>query len=249
MDLGLKGRAALVTGAGGGIGSAIVRDLAREGCALGLVDHPSCEATSAVAQSLSRSGGRGKVFATDVRDFSAAEAVVAEFTEEFGGLDVLVCCAGITRDSVSWKMSEEAFDEVIDVNLKGVFNYNRAAALRFRERDWGRIVNITSINGMRGKFGQANYAASKGGVIALSKSLARELGRFQVTVNCVAPGLVLTDMARSIPDEFLEAARAESVVGRLARPEDISGVVTFLCSEVAQHISGEVLRVDGGQYI
>ena len=135
------------------------------------------------------------------------------------------------------------------MNLKGVFNYNSAAALHFRKRGWGRIVNIAAINGMRGKFGQANYAASKGGVIALSKTMARELGRSSVTVNCVAPGLVMTEMAAGIPAEFLDRAKAETVTGRLAEPEDVAKVVVFLCSEAARHVTGEVIRVDGGQYI
>jgi 3-oxoacyl-[acyl-carrier protein] reductase len=249
MDLQLKDRVAVVTGAGRGIGAAIAEQLAREGCAIALVDHPSRQELEAVAEKLRGLGVRAVAIAADVTDYTVAESTLARVLSELGGLDILVCCAGITRDGVSWKMTEEAFDEVIEVNLKGVFNYNRAAAALFRQRKWGRIVNIASINGMRGKFGQANYAASKGGVIALSKTLARELGRSQVTVNCVAPGLVMTEMAQSIPKEYLDAARDESVLGRLANPEDVARVVTFLCSEAARHVTGEVVRVDGGQYI
>ncbi len=249
MDLGLDQKVALVTGAAQGIGAAIAEELARAGCKLALVDHPSNAAIDKAAERITAQGARTLVVKADVTDFGAAEAAFDQIARELGDVEILVCCAGITRDSVSWKMTEEDFDSVIDVNLKGVFNYNRAAALRFRKRDWGRIVNIASINGMRGKFGQANYAASKGGVIALSKTMARELGRSSVTVNCVAPGLVMTEMAAEIPAEFLDTARNETVTGRLAEPEDVARVVVFLCSEGARHVTGEVIRVDGGQYI
>ena len=249
MDLGLDQKVALVTGAAQGIGAAIAEELARSGCRLALVDHPANPALEQVAERVTELGAETLAVKADVTGFGATEVVFDQIAKELGGVDILVCCAGITRDAVSWKMSEEDFDAVIDVNLKGVFNYNRAAALHLRKRGWGRIVNIASINGMRGKFGQANYAASKGGVIALSKTMARELGRSSVTVNCVAPGLVMTEMAADIPAEFLDTARNETVTGRLAEPEDVAKVVAFLCSEAARHITGEVVRVDGGQYI
>jgi len=160
-----------------------------------------------------------------------------------------VCNAGINRDGVIWKMSEDKWDEVIDVNLKGCFNYCRAAAQVFRERKSGKIVIIASVNGLRGKFGQTNYCASKGGEIALAKALARELGRYDVNVNVVAPGMVRTDMTRDLPREVVERAIDESVLGRIADPEDCANVVAFLCSDRARHITGEVIKVDGGQYI
>ncbi|MBU1701642.1 MAG: SDR family oxidoreductase [Candidatus Eisenbacteria bacterium] len=185
----------------------------------------------------------------DVSDFARAEEVVQQVVESWGRLDILVCNAGITRDGVSWKMTEEQWDTVLDVNLKGYFNYCRAAAQVFKAQESGKIVNVASINGIRGKFGQANYSASKGGGIALSKALARELGRFNVNVNVVAPGMVMTEMARSIPQKFLDAATGETVLGRVADPEDIANVVTFLCSNLARHVTGEVIKVDGGQYI
>lgn len=184
-----------------------------------------------------------------MRDFAAAEAAVEQTRSALGRLDVLVCNAGITRDGVSWKMGEDAWDDVLAVNLKGYFNYCRAAAGAFKAQGAGRIVTIASINGLRGKFGQANYAAAKGGGIALAKTLARELGRYGVTVNVVAPGMVETEMARQLPVEVLEKAAAETVVGRLASPQDVADAVVFLCSARARHITGEVLKVDGGQYI
>jgi Dehydrogenases with different specificities (related to short-chain alcohol dehydrogenases) len=158
-----------------------------------------------------------------------------------------VCNAGITRDAMIWKMTEEAWDQVIDVNLKGCFTYCRAVAGLFRTQQHGRIVNIASINGLRGKAGQANYAASKAGIMALTRTLARELGPKGVNVNCVAPGMVRTEMAAKLPPAVLEKAIAETALGRIAEPEDVARVVVFLCSEAARHITGEVIRVDGGQ--
>jgi 3-oxoacyl-[acyl-carrier protein] reductase len=166
-----------------------------------------------------------------------------------GRLDILVCNAGITRDAVVWKMPEEAWDEVLDVNLKGCVAFCRAAAPTFRSQAHGRIVTLASINGLRGKVGQANYAASKAGVVALTKTLARELGPSGVTVNCVAPGLVATEMAAALPAEVTEQARKETALGRIAQPADVAQVVVFLCSEPARHVTGEVIKVDGGQYI
>jgi 3-oxoacyl-[acyl-carrier protein] reductase len=249
MEMQLKNRVALVTGAAQGIGAAIAEEFAREGCSVALVDHPANDAIDATTARIAGDGARAIAVRADVTDFVGAAGVIRQAIDEFGGLDILVCCAGITRDGVSWKMSEDDFDAVVNVNLKGVFNYNRSVAAHFRERGHGRIVNIASINGLRGKFGQSNYAASKGGVIALSKSMARELGQASVTVNCVAPGLVMTEMAAGLPQPILDAALAETAIGRLAEPADVARVVVFLCSEAARHVTGQVIRVDGGQYM
>lgn len=249
MDLALAGRVALVTGAAGGIGAAVSRALAAEGCDVALLDRLPCTALDDLAATLERGGRRALPLAGDVADFTRAAALVEQVVSALGGLDIVVCAAGITRDAMSWKMQESQWDDVIDVNLKGCFNYVHAAAPVLRARGWGRLVMITSINGMRGKVGQANYAASKAGVIGLAQSVARELGPSGVTVNAVAPGMVATDMTHSLPADIIEAARAESVLGRVAEPEDVAGVVAFLCSEQARHITGSVIRVDGGQYI
>ena len=185
----------------------------------------------------------------DVSSVAAAAECVATTVRDLGRLDVLVCNAGITRDAVIWKMTEEAWDAVLDVNLKGCFTYCRAAAPVLRGQKRGRIVTIASINGLRGKFGQSNYAASKAGVMALTKSLARELGAFGVTVNCVAPGFIRSDMTDRLPADVVSGAVTESALGRLGEPEDVARTVAFLCSEGARHITGEVIKVDGGQYI
>jgi 3-oxoacyl-[acyl-carrier protein] reductase len=246
MDLHLTDQVALVTGGASGIGAAIAEGLAREGCAVAIVDlKPPADPPAA----LLAFGRAARAYSADVRDFAQAERVVESVRRDFGRLDVLVCNAGITDDAVTWKMSESQWDRVLAVNLKGCFNYCRAASAVFKDQKRGRIVNIASINGLRGKFAQGNYAASKGGIISFSKTLARELGKFGVNVNVVAPGMVSTDMAGALSPEFVRAAIDETVLGRLASPHDCADLVAFLCSDRARHITGEVVQIDGGQYL
>jgi len=245
MNLRLGGQAALVTGGARGIGAAIAIALAREGCDVAIVDR----AQQGPLEAIEALGRRGMLIAGDVRDSAAAARAVEETVKAFGRLDILVCSAGITADATVWRMTEQQWDDVLAVNLKGTYSYNQASARVFKERKAGKIVNLSSINGLRGKFGQANYAASKGGVIALSKALARELGKYNVNVNVIAPGMVATEMSRSLPPELVEAARSETVLGRLAMPEDCADLAVFLCSERARHITGAVIQIDGGQYL
>ena len=249
MDLGLKGKSAIVTGGSLGIGAAVAIGLAKEGCNVAINYRRHDTEAKAVVAEIEKLGCKGLAVQADVSSLEDAMNMVARAQEAFGGLELMVCNAGITWDGVIWKMSEKQWDSVIGVNLKGYFNYNKAAAMAFMEQKYGKIVNISSINGMRGKFAQSNYAASKGGEIAMSKSLAKELGRFNINVNVVAPGMVLTDMMKAIPMEFQAAALAETVVGRFATPEDVSNIVAFLCSDLSRHITGEVIKIDGGQYI
>ena len=249
MQLDLAGQVALVTGAGRGIGRAIARELAHEGCDVALVDLGAFAGAEAEAADLQGKGRRAIALRADVSDLAAAEMAVAATVQGFGRLDILVCNAGITRDAVVWKMPEAAWDEVLNVNLKGCFTFCRAVAPLFRAQRHGRIVTLASINGLRGKFGQSNYAASKAGVVALTKTLARELGPSGVTVNCVAPGMVATEMTAALPAEATEQAIKEAALGRIAQPEDVAHVVAFLCSDRARHVTGEVIKVDGGQYI
>jgi 3-oxoacyl-[acyl-carrier protein] reductase len=249
MELGLAGRSAIVTGGSLGIGGAVALALAREGCDVAINYRRHAEEAQDVVRGIEAAGRRGLAVQADVASFQDAARMVETVVSAFGRLDIMVCNAGITWDGVIWKMTEEQWDRVINVNLKGYFNYNRAAAVVFKDRKGGKIVNISSINGLRGKFAQSNYAASKGGEIAMSKSLARELGKFNVNVNVVAPGMVMTEMARSIPPEFLGKAMDETVLGRIATPEQVADLVVFLCSDRSSHITGEVIKIDGGQYI
>jgi 3-oxoacyl-[acyl-carrier protein] reductase len=249
MDLGLEGHVAIVTGGSVGIGTAIALDLAREGCNVALNYRRHDTEAKKVVEDIEAMGRRGMAVQADVSSHEDAQNMVIRVVEEFGRLDIMVCNAGINWDGVIWKMSEKQWDQVINVNLKGYFNYNKAAALVFKDQKRGKIVNISSINGLRGKFAQTNYSASKGGEIAMSKALAKELGKFNVNVNVVAPGMVMTDMARNIPAEFLNLAIDETVLGRIAAPDDVAHLVTFLCSDRARHITGEIFKVDGGQYI
>jgi len=249
VDLGLKGKGAIVTGGSLGIGAAIAIELGREGAnvAVNYRRHDT-EAKQVVAE-IEKHGAKGLAVKADVSSYNDAIKMVQQVQESFGRLDILVCNAGITWDGVIWKMTEEQWDTVIGVNLKGYFNYNKAAAVVFKDQKYGKIVNVSSINGLRGKFAQANYSASKGGEIAMSKSLARDLGAFNVNVNVVAPGMVLTDMMDNLAPEFKNKALAETVVGRFATPEDCAHLVSFLCSDLSRHITGEVIKIDGGQYI
>jgi 3-oxoacyl-[acyl-carrier protein] reductase len=249
MGDGLAGKVALVTGGSRGIGAAIVEDLAAHGVEVAFTFHTQRERAEEVRRKVEAMGVRALAIQADAAIFAEAQRAVAETLKTLGRLDILVNNAGINRDGVIWKMSEEDWDLVINTNLKGYFNMVRAVAPHFKEQKSGRIVNITSINGMRGKFGQSNYSAAKAGIIGLTKAVARELGAFGVTVNAVAPGLIETDMVREAPETVRQKALAEIVLGRLGQPEDVAFAVTFLCSERARHITGEVIRVDGGQYI
>jgi 3-oxoacyl-[acyl-carrier protein] reductase len=249
MHLGMEDRVALVTGGSRGIGAAVAVELARQGCdvALTFVGEPDDAAETIAA--IEALGRRALPLVADASQSAETEETVARTIAELGGLDILVCNAGITRDAVVWNMSDQAWSEVLAVNLTGYFTFNRAAARLFKDQRSGRIVNISSINGERGKFGQANYTAAKGGVNALTRTLARELGKFGVNVNAVAPGMVATEMAEGLAPEFRNAAMRETMLGRLADPQDIAHVVAFLCSDFARHVTGQVVRVDGGQYI
>ena len=249
MKLGLEGKVAIVTGGSRGIGAAISLELADQGCSVALTYRGRKDAAEQVAAKIEAMGGRALALQADVADTAQTDATVAAVVEKLGGLDILVCNAGITWDGVIWKMTDEQWDSVLNTNLRGYFTYNRAAARIFKDQRSGKIVNISSINGLRGKFAQSNYSASKAGNNALTKALAKELGKFNVNVNAVAPGMVATEMAASIPPEFLNAAVADTVLGRIASSEDVAHVVAFLCSEYARHVTGEVIKVDGGQYI
>jgi len=247
MDL--KGKVALVTGGSMGIGTAICLDLGRNGADVALTYRKHGDEAKTIAEDIAKMGRKAEAYAVDVSDHNAVQELVQKIVRDFGRLDILINNAGMNWDGVIWKMTEEQWDKVISVDLKGTFNFIRAVAPIFKEQNSGKIVNITSINGMRGRFGQSNYTAAKAGTIGLTKTVAKELGRSQVNVNAVAPGLIETDMIGSMPEDFKQKSRAETVFDRLGKPEEVAHVVTFLCTEKARHITGEVIKVDGGQYI
>jgi 3-oxoacyl-[acyl-carrier protein] reductase len=247
MDL--QGKVALITGGSIGIGTTISLDLAQNGADVALTYRRHEEEANRVVEKIKEMGRRAEAYKVDVSEFEAAQKLAKDVLEVFGHLDILVNNAGMNWDGVVWKMTEEQWDAVINVDLKGTFNFIRAVSPIFKEQQSGKIVNITSINAMRGRFGQSNYTAAKAGTIGLTKTVAKELGRFRVNVNAVAPGLIETDMIKSMPEDFIQRSKAETVFDELGKPEDIAYLVTFLCTEKARHITGEVIKVDGGQYI
>jgi len=242
-------RRALVTGGGRGIGRCIAETLARDGCDVAVFDQDASSEAEAAIRNIESLGHRAWLCMGDVRDAGQVNDAVEEVAARWGGLDVLVNNAGIVRDQVIWKMTDEAWRDVIEVDLSGVFHCCRAAVPVLRRNGWGAIVNISSINGLRGKFGQTNYAAAKAGVIGLTKALAKEVASFNITVNAVAPGFIETPMVESMPQEAKAKAVQEIALGRAGKVEDVAEVVAFLCSDRARFITGDVIKVDGGQYI
>jgi 3-oxoacyl-[acyl-carrier protein] reductase len=247
----LVGKNALVTGGSQGIGAATSLELAAEGANICLTYRKHEDEAKKYAEQIRQMGRRALALKCDTSSFAEAQQVVASAIEELGSLEILVNNAGMNWDGVCWKMSEEQWDRVIEVNLKGYFNFTRHVAPVFKQQKYGRIINITSINGLRGKFGQTNYSASKAGIIGYTKAVAKELGAFSVTVNAVAPGLIETAMLKQAEarDKIIDLAMAESAIKHVGQPEDLAWLVAFLASDKARHITGEVIKVDGGQYI
>lgn len=245
----LEGKIALVTGAAKGIGRAIALELAKEGATVIVNYNGSKERAEETLKEIQALGADGRVYPCNVADTQAALAMVKEVIAEYGRLDILVNNAGITRDNLIMKMSEEDFDLVIGANLKGCFNTIKAASRQMLKQRAGRIINIASVSGILGNAGQANYAASKAGIIGLTKTMARELASRGITVNAVAPGFVDTDMTQVLPEGVKEAATAQIPLGRFGKPEDIAHMVAYLASEKAAYITGQIISVDGGMAI
>jgi len=245
----LAGAVALVTGGSRGIGRAIAVDLAEHGAEVVFTFRSDMDGAAETMRAIEASGRCAVALRADGTDRAAAGRAVMETVARFGRLDILVNNAGINRDAVVWKMDDDAWDSVIDADLGAAFRFTRAVVPVMRDAGGGRIVNIASINGLRGKFGQSNYAAAKGGLIAFTKSVAREVAAFGITANAVAPGLIETDMVAAMPEKARAASIAETLVGRLGLPEDVAAAVTFFASDRARHITGAVLQVDGGQLL
>lgn len=245
----LENKVALVTGAGRGIGRAIAIALAKEGAEVVVNYNGSEERAKEVKQTIEENGGKASIYKCNVSDFEACEAMIKDIVKEHGRLDILVNNAGITKDGLIMKMKEEDFDAVLNINLKGTFNTIRHSARQMLKQRSGKIINISSVSGILGNPGQANYAASKAGVIGLTKTMARELGSRGITVNAIAPGFVDTEMTEVLGDSVKEAACRQIILGRFGKPEDIANTAVFLASEKADYITGQVISVDGGMNV
>ena len=240
----LNGKTALVTGASRGIGRAIALRLAEDGANVAVIYAGSADKAEAVVNEITALGVNAKAYRCNVADSAAVNETVKAVTNDLGKIDILVNNAGITRDGLMLRMKDEDFDAVLDTNLKGAFNMIRACYSGFIRKKSGRIINISSVSGIMGNAGQANYSASKAGVIGLTKSVARELASRGITCNAVAPGFIQTDMTENLGDN--NPLLNSIPLGRMGKPEDIAAAVAFLASDSAAYITGEVLKVGGG---
>ncbi|MGY6238170.1 3-oxoacyl-ACP reductase FabG [Burkholderia ambifaria] len=248
MEKTLDKQVAIVTGASRGIGRAIALELARLGATV-IGTATSESGAAAITAGFAEAGVKGRGAVLNVNDAAAAEALIDATVKEFGALHVLVNNAGITQDQLAMRMKDEDWDAVIDTNLKSVFRLSRAVLRPMMKARGGRIINITSVVGSAGNPGQANYAAAKAGVAGMTRALAREIGSRGITVNCVAPGFIDTDMTKTLPEEQQAALKTQIPLGRLGSPEDIAHAVAFLASPQAGYITGTTLHVNGGMYM
>ncbi len=241
-----ENQVAVVTGAGRGIGHAIAVRLAKEGARVASVSRTEANAQKTADEINATRADAAKAYAVDVADHGAVQKAAAQILEDFGRVDILVNNAGVTRDGLSMRMSLDDWDTVLNTNLKGAFTFTQALMRPMIKQRSGRIINISSIAGLTGNAGQANYSASKAGLIGLTKTLARELASRGITVNAVAPGLIETDMTTVLSEEIRQAILQKVPLGKLGEPDDIAGAVAYLASAEAKYITGQVLTVDGG---
>jgi 3-oxoacyl-[acyl-carrier protein] reductase len=246
MSKRFEGQVAVVTGAGRGIGEAIAKRFAEEGAKVAVVSRTESNAARTAETINAAHAGAAKAYAVDVADFQAVQELADVIFKDFGKVDMLVNNAGVTRDGLSMRMSSEDWDVVLDTNLKGAFNFIRAVQRPMAKQRSGRIINISSVSGLMGNAGQANYAASKAGLIGLTKTIARELAGRGVTVNAVAPGFIDTDMTKGLPEGIINEVKNVIPLKRFGAPEDIAAAVAYLAGAEAGYITGQTLVVDGG---
>jgi len=248
----LEGKVSLVTGASRGIGRAIALKLASLGSSVA-VNYVAIEASNKadadnVVESVIRLGGEAMSVEADIRNGAAVKAMVEQVTDKWGKIDILVNNAGINRDTLLLRMSDDAWDDVINTNLRGAYLCTKFAVRHMMRQEWGRIISISSVVGRVGNAGQSNYAAAKGGIIAFTKSIAREMGSRNITANAVAPGFIVTEMTNKLPPERRESMLAMITLQRLGQPEDVAELVGFLATERAGYITGQVITIDGGAF-
>ncbi len=242
----LKGKTALITGASKGIGKAIAQKYAQQGANVAFTYLSSVEKGQALEKELAQFGGKVKGYRSDASDFAAAEQLINDVVTDFGSLDVLINNAGITKDNLLMRMSEEMWDDVINVNLKSCFNTVKAATRTFMKQKSGSIINMTSVVGVKGNAGQANYAASKAGIIGFTKSVALELGSRNIRSNAIAPGFIETEMTDALDEKTVQGWRDAIPLKRGGQPEDVADTCVFLGSDMSAYITGQVIQVDGG---
>jgi len=242
----LNGKTAVITGASAGIGKAIALQMAKNGADIAVIYKGNKAAAQTVKKQAEDIGVKAEIYACDVSDYEKSKAVCEKITADFGTIDILVNNAGIIKDNLLLRMSEQDFDEVIDINLKGVFNFTKHLSRPIMKSGSGRIINISSVSGIMGNPGQANYSAAKAGVIALTKTTAKELAGKNVTCNAIAPGFIETDMTANLPQAVKEYADNTIPLKRMGTPDEVAHLVVFLASDMSSYITGEVIKVDGG---
>lgn len=241
----LKDKVAVITGGSRGIGRAIAIDMAKNGAHVAVIYAGREDAAEEVVNA-AKEFGSAKSYKCDVSDFAQTKQTVEEIIKDFGGIDILVNNAGVTADKLIMAMKEEDFDGVINVNLKGAFNMIRHTCTHFIKKRCGTIINITSVSGIAGNIGQANYSSAKAGIIGLTKTTAKELASRNITCNAIAPGFIDTDMTHKLPQSIIEAATEHIPLKRIGEPQDVAALAVFLASDAARYITGEVIKVDGG---